>query len=57
MIARILIPVVVFTLLPYLWIYKRYGKLRLKSLWQRGLFWLPGFVVIGYRALIWLMTD
>ena len=52
MIARILIPVVVFTLLPYLWLYKRYGKLRLKSLWQRVLFWLPAFVVIAYSAYI-----
>lgn len=57
MIARILIPVVVFTLLPYLWIYKRYGKLRLKSLWQRVLFWLPAFVVIAYSAYITMLPN
>lgn len=57
MIARILIPVVVFTLLPYLWIYKRYGKLRLKSLWQRVLFWLPAFVVIAYSAYITIQPN
>lgn len=57
MIARILIPVVVFTLLPYLWIYKRYGKLWLKSLWQRVLFWLPAFVVIAYSAYITMLPN
>ena len=57
MIARILIPVVVFTLLPYLWIYKRYGKLRLKRLWQRVLFWLPAFVVIAYSAYITILPN
>ena len=57
MIARILIPVVVFTLLPYLWIYKRYGKLRLKSLWQRVLFWLPAFVVIANSAYITILPN
>lgn len=57
MIARILIPVVVFTLLPYLWIYKRYGKLWLKSLWQRVLFWLPAFVVIAYSAYITILPN
>ena len=57
MIARILIPVVVFTLLPYLWIYKRYGKLRLKSLWQRVLFWLPALVVIAYSAYITMLPN
>ena len=57
MIARILILVVVFTLLPYLWIYKRYGKLWLKSLWQRVLFWLPAFVVIAYSAYITMLPN
>ena len=57
MIARILIPVVVFTLLPYLWIYKRYGKLWLKSLWQRVLFWLPALVVIAYSAYITMLPN
>ncbi len=57
MIARILIPVVVFTILPYLWIYRRYGRNRLKSKLNKWLFWVPAILVVGYSTYLTLEPD
>lgn len=56
MIARILIPIVVFTILPYWWIYKRYAKPRLKG-WKRWAYWLSPLVMIGYSAYLALEPN
>ncbi len=53
MIARILIPIVVFTILPYWWIFRRYARPRLKG-WKRYAFWLPALLVIAYSAYLTL---
>lgn len=56
MIARILIPIVVFTILPYWWIYRRYAKLRLKG-WKRLAYWLLPLLVIGYSTYLTLEPN
>ena len=56
MIARILIPIVVFTILPYWWLFKRYGKARLKG-WKLYAFWMLPLVVIGYSAYLAMESD
>lgn len=56
MIARILIPIVVFTILPYWWIYRRYAKLRLKG-WNRLAYWLLPLLVIGYSTYLTLEPN
>jgi len=56
MIARILIPIVVFTILPYWWIYRLYAKLRLKG-WKRLAYWLLPLLVIGYSTYLTLEPN
>ena len=56
MIARILIPIVVFTILPYWGIYRRYAKLRLKG-WKRLAYWLLPLLVIGYSTYLTLEPN
>lgn len=56
MIARIFIPIVVVTVLPYWWIYKRYAKPWLKG-WKRWAFWLFPLVMIGYSAYLALEPN
>lgn len=56
MIARIFIPIVVITVLPYWWIYKRYAKPWLKG-WKRWAFWLFPLVMIGYSAYLALEPN
>ncbi len=55
MIARILIPIFVLTVLPYLWIDKHFCRFRTR--WKRVAFWLPAVVVIGYSAYLTLQPD
>ena len=50
MIYRLLIPIIVGTILPYLWLFKKFrsnltGK-------QKYLFWLPAFLVIAYSVYL-----
>lgn len=53
MITRILIPIVIGVVVPYLWIDRHYFRSRLW--WKRVLLWLPALCVIGYSAyLAWL---
>lgn len=53
MITRILIPIILGTVLPYLWIDLHYCRFHLW--WRRLLFWLPALGVIGYTSyLAWL---
>lgn len=56
MIARILIPIVVFTILPYWWIYRRYAKPRLTG-WKRLIYWLLPLLVIGYSTSLTLEPN
>lgn len=55
MIARILIPVIVLTVLPYLWIDRKYLHIR-KGKRKIG-YWLPAIIVIGYSAYLALEPD
>ena len=48
MIARILIPIVLFSVLPYLWIDRQYMHVR--KGWRKILYWLPVAIVIGYSS-------
>ena len=48
MIARLLIPVIVLTVLPYLWIDRKY--LHVTKGKRKILYWLPAAIVIGYTA-------
>jgi len=50
MIARILIPIVLFTVLPYLWIDKKY--LHIPNGKRKVLYWLPAAIVIGYSCYL-----
>ncbi len=55
MIARILIPVVLFTVLPYLWIDRKY--LHVRKGWRKALYWLPVAIVIGYSGVLSMDSD
>ncbi len=55
MIARIIIPIILGTLLPYWWISKRYCRFRAR--WKRLLFWMPAGVVIGYSLYLALQRN
>lgn len=50
MIARLLIPVIVLTVLPYLWIDRKY--LHIPKGKRKILYWLPAAIVIGYTAYL-----
>ncbi len=53
MITRILIPIIIGVVVPYLWIDRHY--LRFRTWWKRVLLWLPALCMIGYSAyLAWL---
>ncbi len=53
MITRILIPIIIGVVVPYLWIERHY--FRSCPWWKRLLVWLPALCVIGYSAyLAWL---
>lgn len=55
MIHRLLIPIIVGTLLPYLWLYLKvfHGLLG----WRKYLFWLPSFGVIAYSAYLSFLPN
>ena len=55
MIARILIPIVLFSVLPYLWIDRQY--LHVRKGWRKILYWLPVAIVIGYSSYLALGAD
>ena len=55
MIARLLIPVIVLTVLPYLWIDRKY--LHIPKGKRKILYWLPAAIVIGYTAYLTLEPD
>lgn len=55
MIARILIPIVLFSVLPYLWIDWQY--LHVRKGWRKILYWLPVAIVIGYSSYLALGAD
>lgn len=55
MIARILIPIVLFSVLPYLWIDRQY--LHVRKGWRNILYWLPVAIVIGYSSYLALGAD
>lgn len=55
MIARIIIPIIVCTVLPYLWIDRRYIRSRGKKL--RVLFWLPALIVLAYSIYLALQRN
>ena len=55
MIARILIPIVLFTVLPYLWIDRQY--LHVPRGWKKMLYWVPATVVIGYSAYLMMLPN
>lgn len=55
MIARIIIPIILGTVLPYLWIDRLY--FRFQIIWKRALFWLPAILVIGYSCYLSLQRN
>lgn len=55
MIARLLIPVIVLTVLPYLWIDRKY--LHIPKGKRKILYWLPAAIVIGYTTYLTLEPD
>lgn len=55
MIARLLIPVIVLTVLPYLWIDRKY--LHIPKGKRKILYWLPAAIVIGYTAYLTQEPD
>ena len=69
MVARILVPVIILTILPYWWIGKQYlflnrrkGSLgksfcHLSRRWLRLLWWLPAMGVIGYSGFLALERN
>ena len=69
MVARILVPVIILTILPYWWIGKQYlflnrrkGSLgksfcHLSRRWLRLLWWLPAMIVIGYSGFLALERN
>ncbi len=55
MVARILIPIVLFTVLPYLWIDRQY--LHVPKGWKKILYWVPAALVIGYSFYLMLLPN
>lgn len=55
MIARIIIPIILGTVLSYLWIDKYYFRFRIY--WKRILFWLPAILVIVYSCYLSLQRN
>ncbi len=55
MIARIMIPIVLFTVLPYLWIDRRF--LHVRKGWKKIVYSLPVVLVIGYSAYLTLLPN
>lgn len=55
MIARIIIPIIVFTLLSYLWVDKHYHHKY--SPLRRILFWLRAAIVIGYSSYLAILPN
>lgn len=55
MIARIFLPIVVFTILPYLWMDWRYNQKRSKL--RRILSYLPAAIVIGYSGYLAMLPN
>lgn len=55
MIARILIPIVLFTVLPYLWIDRQY--LHVPKGWKKILYWGPAFLVIVYSTYLMMLPN
>lgn len=55
MIARILIPIYVLTILPYLWIDRHY--LHIVGRWKRVLYWLPAVIVMIYSTYLMLLPN
>lgn len=55
MVARILIPIVLFTVLPYLWIDRQY--LHVPKGWKKILYWVPAALVVGYSFYLMLLPN
>lgn len=55
MVARILIPIVLFTVLPYLWIDRQY--LHVPKGWKKILYWVPAALVIGYSFYLMMLPN
>lgn len=55
MIARIIIPIVLGTVLSYFWIDKH--CFRFRNYWKRVLFWVPAILVIGYSCYLSLQRN
>lgn len=57
MIARIIVLILIGTVLPYLWMYRRYVCPHTSRRWFRVCFWLPAVVVIGYSLFLSLQRN
>lgn len=55
MIARIIIPLFVGIVLPYLWLDRH--ELRPCAWWRRCLLWLPAILMLGYSVYLALLPD
>lgn len=55
MIARIIIPIIICTLLSYIWVDRHYH--RKYSLLHRILFWMQAIIVIGYSSYLALLPN
>ena len=55
MIYRIIVLIILFTVLPYLWIDRQAGQHM--CWWKRILLWIPAVLVIGYSSYLAMLPD